>query len=188
MTVSLQNKKGGFTLVETLVAILIFSSSIVALLTATSGGLSEVTLLRNKLTANYLAQEGIEQVRNVRDQSVAVLGTGGWQSFITNTSTCQNSTGCVFSAFPSISPNPPTIFSCGTPPSDPCELVVDSLSGLYAPSVPGTIPNPVSSPIRRQIVITPSSATEEAKITVTVSWNQGVSSPQVILEEYLYNW
>ena len=57
----------GFTLIETMVALAIFSVSIVSLIAMTSQGVANVSLAKNKLIASYLAQEGIEVVRNNRD-------------------------------------------------------------------------------------------------------------------------
>ena len=57
----------GFTLIETMVALAIFSVSVVSLIVMTSQGVANVSLAKNKLIASYLAQEGIEVVRNNRD-------------------------------------------------------------------------------------------------------------------------
>lgn len=181
------NSNRGFTLVETLVAILIFASSVVALLTATSGGLTEVTLLRNKLSANYLAQQGIEFVRNARDRSIQVYGTNGWNQFLAGVGACQNASGCGFNPFPTTSP---TVVSCTTPPGDPCSLSYSELSGLYIPSSPSNILSGTIIPttFRRVVTVQPTIGLDEAKITSTVTWTQGVSSQHVVLEEYIYNW
>ena len=67
----------GFTLIETMVALAIFSVSVVSLIVMTSQGVANVSLAKNKLIASYLAQEGIEVVRNNRDSlgfSSLVLG------------------------------------------------------------------------------------------------------------------
>ena len=59
----------GFTLIETMVALAIFSVSVVSLIVMTSQGVANVSLAKNKLIASYLAQEGIEVVRNNRDSN-----------------------------------------------------------------------------------------------------------------------
>jgi prepilin-type N-terminal cleavage/methylation domain-containing protein len=77
-----KNKKG-FTLVETLVALAIFSISIIGMMTVLSSGLSDSLSAKKKLTATFLAQEGIEYMRNIRDTYVLYWGTAqtGWDEF-----------------------------------------------------------------------------------------------------------
>lgn len=94
----LQTKKmqSGFTLVETLVAISIFTLSVLALMVALGGGLKSTSFAKSKVTANYLAQEGIELMRNMRDTFVLYDGgQNGWSDFLAHVSDCQNK-GCVF--------------------------------------------------------------------------------------------
>ena len=57
----------GFTLIETLVAISIFVASVTVLLVVTGGGIKDVNSAQNKLTATYLAKEGVELIRAARD-------------------------------------------------------------------------------------------------------------------------
>lgn len=67
-TLSQKNKnEGGFSLIETLIAVFILATSISALLVITGGGLKSQNIAKERLTAQYLAQEGVELVRNVRD-------------------------------------------------------------------------------------------------------------------------
>lgn len=62
-----KQRNGAFTLVETLVAISIFTVSILGLMLVLASGISNINYAKNKITASYLAQEGIEYVRNMRD-------------------------------------------------------------------------------------------------------------------------
>ncbi|MFA6585793.1 MAG: type II secretion system protein [Candidatus Paceibacterota bacterium] len=73
----LTNKNKGFTLVETLVAISIFSISIVAVMSVLGSGISDTNYAKNKLIASYLAQEGIEYARNFRDNDTLNGSTWG---------------------------------------------------------------------------------------------------------------
>lgn len=83
-----KNLVGGFTLVETLVAIAIFATSIVGLISITARGVNDNVFVKNKLTASYLAQEGVELVRNMRDTSLlpsSLEDPATWNEFLTTT-------------------------------------------------------------------------------------------------------
>jgi type II secretory pathway pseudopilin PulG len=74
----------GFTLVETLVSISIFTMSILGLMSVLASGISDSNYAKQKMTAEYLAQEGIEYVRNIRDTNVLYNTSGaqvGWTDF-----------------------------------------------------------------------------------------------------------
>lgn len=74
----------GFTLVETLVAISIFTMSILGLISILASGVSNINYAKQKIVAGYLAQEGIEYVRNMRDTDVLYNPSGaqaGWNIF-----------------------------------------------------------------------------------------------------------
>ncbi|MFA6520567.1 MAG: prepilin-type N-terminal cleavage/methylation domain-containing protein [Candidatus Paceibacterota bacterium] len=81
-----KKNKGGFTLVETLVAISIFTVSILGLMSILSSGISSTTYAKNKMIAGYLAQEGIEYVRNMRDTAALTAADAdtGWANFKTS--------------------------------------------------------------------------------------------------------
>lgn len=62
-------QNGGFTLIETLVAISLLTIAIVAPMTLTMQSLSSAFYARDQITASYLAQEALEGVRAVRDSN-----------------------------------------------------------------------------------------------------------------------
>ena len=78
-----QNKKNGFTLIETLVAVSIFTMSIMALLVVLTQGIANNNYAKKKILASYLAQEGIEYIRNMRDTYTLYTGVPGnsWNGF-----------------------------------------------------------------------------------------------------------
>lgn len=71
-----KNNSSGFTLVETLVAIGILSLSILATFGAVSNGLQYSGVTKDQITAFFLIQEGMEYVKNTRDEN-ALNNLGG---------------------------------------------------------------------------------------------------------------
>jgi prepilin-type N-terminal cleavage/methylation domain-containing protein len=63
------NREQGFTLVEALVAVLIFSIAMVPLFYIIDQSFSLISETKDKLIANNLVQEGLEVVRSIRDAS-----------------------------------------------------------------------------------------------------------------------
>lgn len=59
----------GFTLIETLFAVLIFSTALISLMAISGRGVSATNIAKQQIVAQYLAQEGIEVVRNIRDSN-----------------------------------------------------------------------------------------------------------------------
>ena len=85
----------GFTLIEALFAILIFSAALVSLLAISSKGIAATEQVKNETTAYYLAQEGLEVARNGRDTSFVQMAHGAtglaWtDSFAKTPSDCTN--------------------------------------------------------------------------------------------------
>lgn len=82
-----KQKNEAFTLVETLVAVSIFTVSILGLISVLASGISDIGYAKKKIAATYLAQEGIEYTRNFRDNSVIFSLSGvddGWEEFENN--------------------------------------------------------------------------------------------------------
>jgi prepilin-type N-terminal cleavage/methylation domain-containing protein len=77
-----QAENKGFTMVETIIAIFIFSVAITAIMAVFSKGIIGINYAKNEMIASYLAQEGIEYIRNLRDDYIYSEGENGWQSFL----------------------------------------------------------------------------------------------------------
>ena len=73
----LKQKNTGFTLVETLVAISIFTISILGMLSVLASSIANTTYAKQKMVATYLAQEGIEYIRNIPCQGMRDC-VNGW--------------------------------------------------------------------------------------------------------------
>ncbi len=74
----------GFTLIETMVAVTIITIAVAGPMLVASRSIVAAQIARSQLTANYLAQEGIEYVRAMRDNEyLATLdSTTAWDNFI----------------------------------------------------------------------------------------------------------
>ena len=66
-------KHTGFTLIEMIIAVFIFTVSLTALMAISSRGLRTAKEAQNQVVADYLALEGIEIVRNLRDSALLSL-------------------------------------------------------------------------------------------------------------------
>lgn len=85
----------GFTLIETLVAVTIVAFSVAGPLYSASRSLIAAQAAEGKLIATYLAQEGVEYVREMRDDEYlaayqaggATVSTDAWNAFISGAGT-----------------------------------------------------------------------------------------------------
>ena len=179
----------GFTLVETLVAISIFTLSILALLVVLTQGISNTTYAKSKIVASYLAQEGIEYIRNMRDTFVLYGATSqaGWDAFNNKLASCSSTgNGCFFNAdnlnySDSTQPMSDIILTaCSSSLCSNGALFYDSTTGEYGFSG-------VASGYTRKITMSQVSA-DETKILSTVYWTQGSGSYSIVFSESLFNW
>lgn len=169
----------GFTLIETLVALSIFTISIVGLISATAGGLNNVTYAKNKITAMALSAEGVELVRNLRDTKSLTSDTG-WSDFLSAVSIC--SVNCKIDAEESDINN--TLTVCANNP-DPC--YINRHDNIVSPVYLGHNSSGTPTPFWRVIKIT-TIGTDEVEIISTVYWLQGSGVKSVVTSEHLFNW
>jgi len=204
----MQGTKRGFTLIETMVAISILMLALIAPMSLATESLTVAFYARNQITAFYLAQEGIEIVRSVRDSNIITAASG-------------QSVSSIFAGIPQ-----------GTTASDAPLFTVDSLqttsnaldvcassgptqvcpplqtdgsvygypSACYSAHVSngtwqtsdcaGTDQNWKNSTFTRSIKAYPvNGSPHELRVSVTVTWQQGsFSTRSVIINEDLYKW
>lgn len=193
-------KNDGFTLIETLIAVSIFSVSILSLMAVLSQGISDTNYAKQKIIAAYLAQEGIEYVRNMRDTFVLYGGQTSWNDFNNKLilAACQGQYGCYFddekdedgnnlSVFdPDSNPQPMTKILFESCSSNGCPpLLYDSTTGKYGYDIFGVNSGFVRKIQTSQIGVPPSN---ETKITSTISWVQGSGDYEITFSENLFNW
>ncbi len=177
----------GFTVVETLMALTVFSMVVVALVTVSSSSVTNVNFMRNRLTASYLGQEGIEVVRNIRDGYIA--SGAGWDSFVAafdNQCMSESSeSGCDFEPMQSIAQGDGMYSATG---GSECTLQTDDASGYYSPL--GGITFQRRTPYCRRIQFVPLSDPAEhgLKIVSTVTWQDGTTPKTLQMVDYIYEW
>lgn len=158
------NRNPGFTLIEALVAILVFTSALIIFGTMLSRGLSSIANARAELRAYLFAEEGIEAVHQVRDTNRN--GGNDWFDTINQCSTAQ---GCMVTSL-----EPEVVL---TPcPSNGCTVIGDT-GNLFDQSGAGT-----STGFTRSIVIDRAlGVSNEATITAAVSWIDNVGRERTTL-------
>ncbi|MEK7564421.1 MAG: prepilin-type N-terminal cleavage/methylation domain-containing protein [Patescibacteria group bacterium] len=193
------NKNLGFTLIETLIAISILTASILGLISISAKDTNNGNYAQRKVVATYLAQEGVEYIRNLRDAYVLNDAGGsqaGWNAFKTKLTTaswnalCATTNGCYFNA-DSLDYNNPTqpitamtITACSFDDCRNAPIYYNSTTGKYNNSSLG-----VSAGFNRKISVTfPFPSANEMKISSTVYWLQNGAYVSVSFTESLYNW
>ncbi len=183
----IQNKKNGFTLVECLVAISILMVGILSNFILVTRALFNATVIEQRLTASFLAQEGIELVRNIRDTNFikGLKGEGaGWKNKLTN--------GCyTVEALPTggiITLTSLPVTGCGSipPKSQPLKLKhINSNSDnidIYGYSISGE-----ETPFYREIEIE-GVGSNEIKVVSHLMWKTKNTWFDLHVEDHLYNW
>ena len=157
----------GFTLLETIIAVAILATGIVASLTLVSKSIRSVSVSQNRLVASYLAQEGLELVRNARDNNwkdsnypTSVNWDDGW-------SDC---TDC------EIDYTVNTVSDIGDP-----VLKLDTSNFYNYTSGTDTI-------FKRRVTVVTIVANEQKQIISEVAWIDRGNNYSMSVEGYLYNW
>lgn len=165
----------GFTLIETLMAILVLTVAIAGPLTIASRGLNEALVAKDQTIAFYLAQDAVEFVRYQRDTNV--LQSNAW---LTGLDSCEAADGCTVLSISD------TIGAC----SGICPVLNydKSLSVYTYNSIGGTV---IPTIFTRTVHITTpvSGSAVEAQVEVDVTWSDvGTVLHKVSVQENLFNW
>lgn len=162
------SERGGFTLIETFVAITILLTAIAGPLTIASKGLSSSLLARDQITAFFLAQDAIEYIRSVRDGNALAE-----ESWLTGLDLCMNDYCAVDSKEDSIE-------SC---PGGVCPaLRYDESTGFFGYS----LIHPASTFTRTVTLSTVDG--KEVSINVTISWKTGIFTRSLTVRENMLDW
>ena len=174
----------GFTLVETLVAVAILMIAIAGPLTIANQALIAALGSRNAMIATYLAQEGMESIKNIKDND----GTANFGKNIVNPTGDVSSPWPhdIYSAFPTPDATVNIIGgslmtkSCGALPGGDCTLYIEDGKDSYVYS-------DGNSGQRHYYVTTTAGNVKEFIVTVVVSWTDGSIPNEIKLQELMTN-
>lgn len=172
----------GFTLVETIVAIAIFAFAITGLISITATGVFNTNFVKNKFTASYLALEGAELARGIRDSSS--LAGNSWAVILSSPTilgNCIGAQGCRIDAWTQTPP-----FDCNNDGSQCRNLSYDRGSGKFNYDFPDNV-DTFESIFRRTIKIE-NAGTEEVRVISRVDWLQGSEPHSVTYTYNLLDW
>lgn len=195
-------QNSGFTLIETVIAILILSLSIGALLTLSAGGFFSIRYARNQIVAYNLMQESLEYIRNSRDS--AILQAQPWSTWKNTLSVDGNgnqsgtNNGCFASGGCTVDPYVNTGFSikaCSTNcqtvyfyPANPSDSSSKSFYGYLGASyanISGI--TPVATTYVKKVTAT-TDPSGNVLVTSTVSWRNGSSTKTISQPMLLTGW
>jgi competence protein ComGC len=175
-------KNKGFTIVESLVAISILVLVIIGVTSAIQTGISSYIFSKDQIIAFYLAQEGFEQIRNIRDENSLKTPQQPWLTGLS----LNASDPCYFGKACKVEPVFSTVATeCSGGPGN-CPVLKQDPSGFFGYNT-NSDPGWTDTIFRREIVLTQINS-KEISISVTVDWSKGLISRQFKARENLLNW
>ncbi len=179
-----QKNNKGFTLVESLVAIGILSISILATFTAVANGLQSSEISRDQIKAFYLIQEGMEFIKNTREENALKNISGTPTDWLAGISAVGGvapaGDACYFGRTCRIDSANKTMTYCGAAFST-CPVLQQSPTTL----VYGYNAGWTNTRFKREIQIESVNATE-IKVTIQVSWTGGDVTKSVKVSQSLF--
>lgn len=173
------NLHSGFTLIETLVAISLLTTAIVAPMSLTAQSLSSAYYARDQVTSYFLAQEALETVRAMRDNNILQQSQGNFTDLL--------------DGLPSTSGLPFTVDTRDTDgnmtlcPGEVCPpLETNGTLYGYGEGASGWGPTVFTRSVRAEFV---DGSNDEVKITVTVQYKTGRYNARTFtISENMYRW
>ena len=177
----------GFTVIESLVAISILLLAVSGSFAAAQSSLQSSNFVKNRVTAYYLAQEGIEYIRHLRDNNGLAIRressnppiVTSWLENIISGSTPPCAIACKIDATLEA---PPTVCGTGVCPN----LNLNTTTGQFQYSPPNS--TNIDSGFKRTIKVVSIDLAKEVKVTSTVTWTQAGIQKTLNVSENLYNW
>lgn len=175
-----KNKTKGFTLLETLVALSILIIAITVTFTAAQNGLAAAIEARDQVVAFNLAQEGVEMVRNLRDEN----GLQGipWLTGLS----VQVSDPCYFGKSCIVDATTKTFSACASP-GNCSNLLQDKNTSSSQYGMFGYNSSWSPTVFNREITLNQVSS-NEVRITVVMTWINRSVQRQFKIHESIFNW
>lgn len=168
----------GFTFIEVIVAIFILSTGILSLVVIVDKSIASVTEIKTKFIAAYLAQEGIEIIRNIRDTNWLEGATNSWDEGL---SVC-GSPSCDWEVdYATPSEVDPTLNSYNEN-----FLYIEGATGFYR-YISFPLPDDIQTKFKRKVSISDKTA-NSFKVSSKVEWEIKGNSYNIEAVERLYNW
>jgi len=164
-----KNKNKGFTFIELMIVIFIMTVGITAIYTSITRIISSSTHSALNLTANYLAQEGIEIVKSIRDSNYLITGTS-WKNEL--------STGNYEADYNDYKL---TFISSSSNNFNEYHFLKINKEGFF------NYKNGSDSPFKRKITITNQNDENILNVSVTVYWTEKGKTNETTVSENLYN-
>lgn len=177
------NKQKGFTLIEMLVAVFIFTVAMAALTLMAGRGIQASNQSSDRVTAEFLAVESLEAIRNMRDTAfITGRSDNNWTGVFGGTDLL-NPEGC-FNALGDINQNKTcaVYYDVDMPTLQTCTNCVVYL-GSQGYENDATTPGGVATKFIRKIYIN-QLATDEVRVRVTVEFD----NEMVELQDNLLLW
>lgn len=181
----------GFTLIETLLAVLILATAIVGPLTIAAKGLQLSLVTKDQVIASFLAQDALEYIRFIRDTNKLARNSdwlagldGTTNSHTTNQtggqSSCVGGNACIVDSLQDqVTYCGTTVAACATQ-----YLYFNSNTGVYSYTTVGNTQTIFSRTV--QIVQV---GANEADVTITMQWKDvGGVTRSVVLRDNLLDW
>ena len=173
--------KSGFTLIETLVAIIILSAAVAGPMVLSIKNIGTASVSQDQLVAFYLGQEVVEYVRNVRDTNIIKIANEENIEWLDGLNYCKptdESVGCYIDVISNV------VTQCGISCSD--NLNFDGTNYNYK-NISDTNKKTVFA---RTVKIddTIGNGDDEAKVSVSVKWTGKYGEKTMNLQDNIFNW
>jgi type II secretory pathway pseudopilin PulG len=178
-------QQSGFTLIEALVGIAMLLLAIIGPMAIAQSGLQNSIFAKDQIVAFYIAQEGVELVRSLRDENA--LADNSWLTGIPAQSgeICHSSgAGC------GIDPENMNFINCANNGGTACVLYYHASGlapggqrGIYGHTVSGGQPTVFS----RSIKVTVLPGNKEATIDSTATWLSRGTSKSITVQSRIFD-